>query len=62
LGLALVHAEFDFEDADDKFAGGEIIVDENDLVEFRALDLRAGFELEIGIVLVHRGCPFRDLV
>src|SRR3981081_4444826 len=51
VGLVLGHAELRLQDGDDKFAGGEVVVDEDNLVQARpfGLGLDPGFRLGNGI-------------
>ena len=51
VGLILGHAEFRLQHRDDKFSRGEVVVDEDDLVQARpfGLGLDPGFRLGDGV-------------
>src|SRR5258707_9560682 len=53
VGLVLGHSEFRLQDGDDKFAGREVVVDEDDLVQARPFGLGLNFGSRLGDGIDH---------
>ena len=53
--VILGHAEFRLQDGDDKFAGREVVVDEDDLVQARPFGLGPNLGFRLGDGVDHPG-------